>query len=70
MNDLMSMGIHRYWKAELVKTLGNLAPDKLYTYQKTRPTIRVLDVAGGTGDISLRILENHGYRSTDSIIET
>jgi demethylmenaquinone methyltransferase/2-methoxy-6-polyprenyl-1,4-benzoquinol methylase len=43
MNDLMSGGIHRLWKGELI---DRLAP---------RPGERFLDVAGGTGDIALRI---------------
>ncbi|MEM9784232.1 MAG: bifunctional demethylmenaquinone methyltransferase/2-methoxy-6-polyprenyl-1,4-benzoquinol methylase UbiE [Pseudomonadota bacterium] len=45
MNDLMSAGIHRVWKDEMVRWL---AP---------RPGWRVLDVAGGTGDIAFRILD-------------
>ena len=44
MNDLMSGGLHRLWKAALVDWL---AP---------RPGMRVLDVAGGTGDVAFRIL--------------
>ena len=44
MNDLMSAGIHRWWKSELVAAL------------KPRPGQRLLDVAGGTGDIALRAL--------------
>ena len=44
MNDLMSGGVHRLWKAELV---DRLAP---------REGQRVLDVAGGTGDIAQRVL--------------
>jgi demethylmenaquinone methyltransferase/2-methoxy-6-polyprenyl-1,4-benzoquinol methylase len=44
MNDLMSGGIHRWWKAEMVARL------------KPRPGQRLLDVAGGTGDIALRAL--------------
>src|ERR1700737_5538200 len=44
MNDLMSAGIHRWWKTEIVA-----AP-------KPRPGQRLLDVAGGTGDIALRAL--------------
>lgn len=43
MNDLMSGGVHRLWKASLV---ARLAP---------RPGMHVLDVAGGTGDIARRI---------------
>jgi demethylmenaquinone methyltransferase/2-methoxy-6-polyprenyl-1,4-benzoquinol methylase len=44
MNDLMSAGIHRWWKDEMVASL------------KPRPGQRLLDVAGGTGDIALRAL--------------
>ena len=44
MNDLMSAGIHRWWKAEMVALL------------KPRPGQRLIDVAGGTGDIALRAL--------------
>jgi demethylmenaquinone methyltransferase/2-methoxy-6-polyprenyl-1,4-benzoquinol methylase len=45
MNDLMSVGIHRLWKAAMVNWL---AP---------RPDVAYLDVAGGTGDIAFRILD-------------
>ena len=48
MNDLMSGGVHRLWKDALV---NRLAPPKA----GTRP-YRVLDVAGGTGDIAERIV--------------
>jgi len=44
MNDLMSGGIHRLWKAELIR---QIAP---------RATMTLLDVAGGTGDISFAFL--------------
>ena len=40
MNDLMSGGIHRWWKAEMIAWLN------------PRPGQRLLDVAGGTGDIA------------------
>ncbi|MEL6336178.1 MAG: bifunctional demethylmenaquinone methyltransferase/2-methoxy-6-polyprenyl-1,4-benzoquinol methylase UbiE [Pseudomonadota bacterium] len=43
MNDIMSGGVHRLWKDQMVAWL---AP---------RPGWRVLDVAGGTGDIAFRI---------------
>lgn len=45
MNDAMSLGIHRVWKDVFVERLG--------------PTngIDLLDVAGGTGDISFRVLK-------------
>ena len=45
MNDLMSGGIHRLWKAAMIDWL---AP---------RPSWRVLDVAGGTGDVACAILD-------------
>jgi demethylmenaquinone methyltransferase/2-methoxy-6-polyprenyl-1,4-benzoquinol methylase len=44
MNDLMSLGVHRLWKAALVDWL------------RPRDGMRLLDVAGGTGDIALRCL--------------
>ena len=48
MNDLMSAGVHRIWKDAMV---ARLAPPKT----GARP-YRVLDMAGGTGDIAERIL--------------
>jgi demethylmenaquinone methyltransferase/2-methoxy-6-polyprenyl-1,4-benzoquinol methylase len=44
MNDLMSGGIHRIWKSVLVDRLN------------PQPGMRIVDVAGGTGDIARRIL--------------
>ena len=51
MNDLMSAGIHRLWKAAMVDWL---AP---------RPGERFIDVAGGTGDIAARIVARTGEAS-------
>jgi demethylmenaquinone methyltransferase/2-methoxy-6-polyprenyl-1,4-benzoquinol methylase len=51
MNDLMSGGLHRLWKDELV---GMLAPSK------SAKAFALLDVAGGTGDIALRFLKAAG----------
>ncbi|MHB1102326.1 MAG: bifunctional demethylmenaquinone methyltransferase/2-methoxy-6-polyprenyl-1,4-benzoquinol methylase UbiE [Devosia sp.] len=48
MNDLMSGGIHRLWKDAMV---ARLAPPK-----GGRRPYRVLDMAGGTGDIAERII--------------
>jgi demethylmenaquinone methyltransferase / 2-methoxy-6-polyprenyl-1,4-benzoquinol methylase len=48
MNDLMSGGIHRLWKAAMIDWL---AP---------RPGQLLLDVAGGTGDIAQRFLARAG----------
>jgi demethylmenaquinone methyltransferase/2-methoxy-6-polyprenyl-1,4-benzoquinol methylase len=47
MNDLMSGGLHRLWKRALV--------DWLTPPQKGERPFRVLDVAGGTGDVAFRI---------------
>jgi len=51
MNDLMSGGLHRAWKDVLVNTVN---PPK-----GGRP-FRLLDVAGGTGDIALRVAQAGG----------
>ena len=50
MNDLMSGGLHRLWKDAMVEWLN------------PQPGMRVLDVAGGTGDIALRIGDRAGER--------
>ena len=55
MNDAMSMGVHRLWKDTFV---GELDPGR-------RGPIRVLDVAGGTGDIALRILDHAREKYAD-----
>jgi len=48
MNDLMSLGTHRLWKAALMDWLN------------PRPGMMLLDVGGGTGDIAFRFLERGG----------
>jgi demethylmenaquinone methyltransferase/2-methoxy-6-polyprenyl-1,4-benzoquinol methylase len=54
MNDLMSGGVHRLWKDAMVARLG---PPKTGTLP-----YRVLDMAGGTGDVAERILNaSAGY---------
>ena len=49
MNDVMSAGIHRLWK------------DAMMDWLAPRPGQKLLDVAGGTGDISFRFLKRAGY---------
>jgi demethylmenaquinone methyltransferase/2-methoxy-6-polyprenyl-1,4-benzoquinol methylase len=51
MNDLMSGGLHRLWKSELLTWLG--PPKSAVPYA-------LLDVAGGTGDVAFRFLEAAG----------
>lgn len=45
MNDVMSAGVHRLWK------------DAMMDWLAPRPGQRLLDVAGGTGDIAFRFLK-------------
>ena len=52
MNDLMSMGLHRAWKAYTV-AVANL-----------RPGDRVLDIAGGTGDLARAFAKKVGASGT------
>jgi demethylmenaquinone methyltransferase/2-methoxy-6-polyprenyl-1,4-benzoquinol methylase len=51
MNDLMSGGLHRLWKNDLLTWLS--PPKSTVSYD-------LLDVAGGTGDVALRVLEASG----------
>lgn len=48
MNDAMSLGIHRLWK------------DAMMDWLAPRKEQRLLDVAGGTGDIAFRFLKRAG----------
>lgn len=48
MNDVMSMGLHRLWKRFAIETSGVKAGDK------------VLDIAGGTADLSALFLDKVG----------
>jgi demethylmenaquinone methyltransferase/2-methoxy-6-polyprenyl-1,4-benzoquinol methylase len=56
MNDLMSMGLHRAWKAYTVM-VANL-----------REGSRVLDIAGGTGDLALAFAKKVG--ATGQVVHT
>ena len=48
MNDLMSAGLHRLWKAFTIAQAG------------VRPGFRVLDIAGGTGDLTKVFVKQAG----------
>ena len=50
MNDLMSGGVHRIWKAFAV------------ALARPRCGERVLDIAGGTGDMTARVVDRVGPR--------
>jgi demethylmenaquinone methyltransferase/2-methoxy-6-polyprenyl-1,4-benzoquinol methylase len=48
MNDVMSAGLHRVWKAFTVRQAN------------VRPGMKVLDIAGGTGDLALAFAQRAG----------
>jgi demethylmenaquinone methyltransferase / 2-methoxy-6-polyprenyl-1,4-benzoquinol methylase len=56
MNDLMSLGLHRAWKTYTVLV------------SNVRPGDRVLDIAGGTGDLALAFARKVG--STGTVVHT
>jgi demethylmenaquinone methyltransferase / 2-methoxy-6-polyprenyl-1,4-benzoquinol methylase len=56
MNDLMSMGVHRAWKAYTVLAAN------------VQPGDRVLDIAGGTGDLALAFAKKVG--ATGQVVHT
>jgi 2-methoxy-6-polyprenyl-1,4-benzoquinol methylase len=58
MNDAMSLGVHRLWKDSFISLLR----------PGSNGSVRCIDVAGGTGDVALRILDHareaYGDRET------
>jgi len=61
MNDLMSMGLHRVWKDLMINALNPPRGDKPFA---------LLDVAGGTGDIALRVLAAGGAGTRVTVVDT
>jgi demethylmenaquinone methyltransferase/2-methoxy-6-polyprenyl-1,4-benzoquinol methylase len=59
MNDLMSGGLHRLWKDALV---SQVKPSR------QRPFAH-LDVAGGTGDVALRVAEAGGRETRVTVLD-
>jgi demethylmenaquinone methyltransferase/2-methoxy-6-polyprenyl-1,4-benzoquinol methylase len=55
MNDLMSGGLHRLWKRDLITMLNAPRSDRPFA---------LLDVAGGTGDIAMRYARDGGPATT------
>ena len=54
MNDLMSGGLHRLWKADLIAMLNPPRGEQAF---------RLVDVAGGTGDVAIRFADSAGKNS-------
>lgn len=50
MNDVMSGGMHRLWKASAIRQAA------------VRPGMKVLDIAGGTGDLARKFMDLTGPR--------
>jgi len=59
MNDLMSAGLHRAWKMQLVSMLRP---------PQGRPFAH-LDVAGGTGDVAFRVLAAGGPKTRVTVLD-
>ena len=63
MNDLMSVGFHRAWKDALVTAVNppptRGRPGRLDDKGTDRP-FALLDIAGGTGDIAIRVVQSGG----------
>jgi demethylmenaquinone methyltransferase/2-methoxy-6-polyprenyl-1,4-benzoquinol methylase len=57
MNDLMSVGIHRVWK------------DAMMDWLAPRPGQKLLDVAGGTGDVAFRFLKRAGAGASATVLD-
>ncbi|WDZ76927.1 bifunctional demethylmenaquinone methyltransferase/2-methoxy-6-polyprenyl-1,4-benzoquinol methylase UbiE [Ensifer adhaerens] len=59
MNDVMSAGLHRAWKDAMIAALN---PPRREDY-------KVLDVAGGTGDIAFRIIEASDRKAHATVLD-
>jgi demethylmenaquinone methyltransferase/2-methoxy-6-polyprenyl-1,4-benzoquinol methylase len=59
MNDVMSAGLHRIWKDAMIAALN----------PRKDPAYKVLDVAGGTGDIAFRIVEASGRQAHATVLD-
>ncbi len=60
MNDAMSLGVHRCWKDQFVGMIGPMRMRKVTDEKGAvigEEPLKILDVAGGTGDISFRMHE-------------
>jgi demethylmenaquinone methyltransferase/2-methoxy-6-polyprenyl-1,4-benzoquinol methylase len=60
MNDLMSAGLHRAWKDALVTAINP---------PKSERDFALLDVAGGTGDVSFRTIRAGGYGTRATVAD-
>lgn len=56
MNDVMSFGLHRCWKRVFVNKLP------------LKPNMKILDLAGGTGDIAIRVALEKKYLNPSVVV--
>ena len=56
MNDIMSLGMHRMWKTKFVEMM------------QIKNNFKILDMAGGTGDVALEISRQHPAKKIDITI--
>lgn len=59
MNDLMSAGLHRVWKSAMIAALN----------PRNDPSWKLLDVAGGTGDVAFRAIEASGRAGHATVLD-
>jgi demethylmenaquinone methyltransferase/2-methoxy-6-polyprenyl-1,4-benzoquinol methylase len=60
MNDLMSAGLHRAWKDALVTAVNPPRTERPFT---------LLDIAGGTGDIAIRVVQAGGAGTAATVAD-
>src|SRR5436305_8499664 len=60
MNDLMSAGLHRAWKDAMVTAVNPPKADRPFA---------LIDVAGGTGDIAMRVVAAGGTKTTATVVD-
>jgi demethylmenaquinone methyltransferase/2-methoxy-6-polyprenyl-1,4-benzoquinol methylase len=70
MNDLMSAGLHRAWKDALVTAINPPTRGRLGRLEeKPARNFALLDVAGGTGDVSFRTIKAGGYGTRATVAD-
>jgi demethylmenaquinone methyltransferase/2-methoxy-6-polyprenyl-1,4-benzoquinol methylase len=60
MNDLMSGGLHRAWKDALVTAVNP---------PRGKRAFKLIDIAGGTGDVALRVLQAGGAGTRATVVD-
>jgi demethylmenaquinone methyltransferase/2-methoxy-6-polyprenyl-1,4-benzoquinol methylase len=70
MNDLMSGGLHRAWKDALVTAINPPPKGRPGRLQYKGPQrFALLDLAGGTGDVALRVAEAGGPGTRVTVLD-